>query len=503
MINKAKDYSDDFVEAEYATFKAHEVYKHTWIKMIAGLLLLLYFSYVDISINQSIEAFYNRILNITLAVAYLVLHVSYFRKNKRYVVFFYNTVLCSIVLMIYGIAIVYYGTPLFAESTEGAVLVIAIVSIELRGKIKTSLVVFIVPTLIMLFLLLLNDKVLSTQDIVHLSHILTMVIIGTIYTITREHLNLQSFKDKLQLQFEKQKSEELSDELISTNERLNVQNAEIAHQRDITQTQNILLENQKSQITSSIVYAKNIQKALFSTDANYDDFFSEHFVIYRPKDIVSGDFYWSVKKGDTILFALADCTGHGVPAAFMSVLGISFLNEITFKQEELRVNIILNELRNFIIHSLKQTNAVMETKDGMDMSICAYDAKTNKLSFAGAKSRAFLITKKSGKKELVNLKGDGMPVSIYYKMKPFDVQEHYLVKGDTLYLFTDGFPDQFGGIRGKKLKMSNFRKIIEENADLPLTEQKRVYNQFLDCWMTNDDFTHAQNDDISLLALRV
>jgi serine phosphatase RsbU (regulator of sigma subunit) len=491
--------TDEFLE-EYLSFTRADVLQYGWIKVLAGLLIISYFSFIDIYVNQYVASFYNRVLPLVVMLTFLVLNVVYFKKNNRYVVCFYNAALLSSLIMIYGIIVVSYKTHLFPQATEGAVLTLAIISIDLRGGIKTVLLGIITPSVILIVVLLVFHGYINAEDTVHLSHILTMVIIGSIFCILREKMLFASFKNKYQLQEEKKRSEELSEKLIINNEQLNLQNDEIVKQHDFVQFQNELLKTQKNQITSSIVYAKRIQTALFSSDDTIRQAFSDYFILYYPKDIVSGDFYWSATMGSTVLFALADCTGHGIPAAFMSILGISYLNEITVKQDDVKVHQVLNGMRSFIIQSLRQTNEIMEPKDGMDMSVCSFDTTTGRLQYAGANSSAYIV--RAGSKEVIQLKGDKMPVSIYVKMPSFCSFEYQLYKGDTLYLFTDGYADQFGGPEGKKINLSVFKKLLLDMSHLSLSDQKRNLSVFLYEWMNSGSRSCAQIDDISIIGLR-
>ncbi len=258
------------------------------------------------------------------------------------------------------------------------------------------------------------------------------------------------------------------------------------------------IEKQNRNIRKSIQYAKRIQQAALPPKDYIDSLLLENFILYLPRDIVSGDFYWMTKIRDKIMFTAADCTGHGVPGAFMSMLGIAFLNEIVGKLEydQLEPNIILNILREYVIRFLKQEQKQGGSKDGMDMAFCLIDTSTKKLHFAGANNPLWIA--RNG--ELIEIRGDDMPIGIYYNARE-SFTNHVLPyeEGDVLYLFSDGYPDQFGGPRGKKFMIKRFRQVIREISDLPLDAQREVlYQTFVD-WKGN----YRQLDDILVMGVKV
>jgi len=235
---------------------------------------------------------------------------------------------------------------------------------------------------------------------------------------------------------------------------------------------NILLKAQRDQIayqkqhiTDSIEYAKMIQTAILPSM----ELFShkvEHFVVFKPRDIVSGDFYWAEEIDGKYLIVTADCTGHGVPGAFMSMLGISLLNEIIISKEISSPDQVLNHLRDKIIEALRQKTGSI-VKDGMDMTVCLFDRNTLQLQFSGANNPLYLISDGL----LSQIKGDKMPVAIHDIMDPFSLHQLNLKRGDTFYTFSDGFADQFGGPKRKKFLSKNFKNLLLSVQDLSMIEQ--------------------------------
>ncbi len=271
------------------------------------------------------------------------------------------------------------------------------------------------------------------------------------------------------------------------------------------QTENALrlydeIEQQKKEMTDSILYAKRIQTALLPETSLINEILNDYFVLFQPRDIVSGDFYWvSAKTGKTMV-AVADCTGHGVPGAFMSILGITFLNEIT-QNDNLHVDSILFQLREQVIKALKQTGKDWANKDGMDMALCIIDWENARIEYAGANIPLFLLRNPSGTaSELVEVNANRMPIGIYENStKPFTRHVVPIAPGDSIYMFSDGFCDQFGGSELKKFKKKNLKKVLTEIHSLSMTEQKKILKQTLDHWQGD----LPQVDDILMLGIKI
>ncbi len=298
------------------------------------------------------------------------------------------------------------------------------------------------------------------------------------------------------------------DELKNANEEIKSQNDELETQNDYLAKQRDEISHQKKQITSSIEYASLIQKAVLATDNEIREVTPEYFIIYRPKDIVSGDFYWfrnlDVDNKKYRVFTAVDCTGHGVPGAFMSMLGTSFLNEIA-NENKTGINAaeILNGLRKLVKEHLHQETGDRMARDGMDTALCMLDYDEMKLQYAGANNPMFIVRNNNGSEEykLEEYKADRMPIGIHIKEKEsFTNHEIKVRKGDIIYLFSDGYVDQFGGGKGDKFKMKRFRELIQTISHLPLNQQKEKLEQTLNDWMGE---TYNQLDDITILGVKI
>ena len=263
---------------------------------------------------------------------------------------------------------------------------------------------------------------------------------------------------------------------------------------------NVLLRSQRDQIayqkkhiTDSIQYAKKIQTAILPSLELFTDKL-EHFVLFKPRDIVSGDFYWVDEVDEKLIIIAADCTGHGVPGAFMSMLGVSLLNEIILNKGITQPDEILNRLRAQIVIALKQ-DPESKLKDGMDMTICVLDRSRRKLLYSGAENPLVHISE--GKLNLV--KADKMPVAIHEVMDPFTLHEVDLKKGDTFYTFSDGYADQFGGPKQKKFMSRNFRNLLLSVQALPMMEQGIKINEVFEAYRSDTD----QVDDVVVIGVKV
>jgi serine phosphatase RsbU (regulator of sigma subunit) len=266
--------------------------------------------------------------------------------------------------------------------------------------------------------------------------------------------------------------------------------------------QNIELSRQKKEITDSIHYAQRIQNAVLPSLKNIEKKFPEYFILLKPKDIVSGDFYWLSDTGRKIIIVAADCTGHGVPGAFMSMLGISYLNKIVNENKITEPDQILKKLRENVIQSLNQTGREGEQKDGMDMALCVIDFDNLTMEFAGAQNPLYLIRGN----ELFETKADRMPVAYYEQMSDFTSHKITLEQGDCFYMFSDGYADQFGGPRGKKFKYKALKELLVKVKEKSMAEQKELLEKTIQDWATEPDINgryYDQVDDILVVGIRI
>ena len=266
----------------------------------------------------------------------------------------------------------------------------------------------------------------------------------------------------------------------------------IVKQKSKINQQHQIVIHQKEQITDSIFYAKRIQNALLPSENQMQTLLNEFFVLYYPKDIVSGDFYWIKQSGNKIIVAIADCTGHGVPGAFMSMLGISFLNEIGTKNIE-NSNEILEFLRKQVKTTLKQSEN--DTKDGMDIALILIDNEIGKIQYSGAYNPLYIIRNN----KLIEIKADRQPVGTHIREKQFTKHEISIQKNDMIYMFSDGYADQIGGDRNKKYMTINLKNLLLRINNETIQKQKEILSTEFDNWKKDNE----QVDDVLIAGIRI
>ncbi len=361
-----------------------------------------------------------------------------------------------------------------------------------------------------------KQKILNTSLIIGVFLILIVIVLFIRQNRIRKRSNDLLRKKNKEILLQKE-------QISTTNRELNQQNEEILAQRDEIEAQRDMVNIQKEEIelihehvSKSIDYAERIQNATLPSKEILNQHFSDSFVFFKPRDIVSGDFYWWAHVENQTIVTAVDSTGHGVPGAFMSMLGMSFLKEIIIKEYITHPGVILRKLRKEIITTLKQKGEIGEQKDGMDMALISFNHTSNVLQYAGANNPLYIISDNEIKgfssteglihndnKKLYEIKPNKMPIAIYDKMDKFTTHEIQLNKGDQLYMFSDGFADQFGGPKGKKFKYKAFKNLLLENANLSMNKQQEILNNTLRNWMLNGKSVEEQVDDLVVIGLKI
>ncbi len=270
---------------------------------------------------------------------------------------------------------------------------------------------------------------------------------------------------------------------------------ELVHQHDMVTKQKDEIVKQKKDITDSIHYAKRIQNAALPNEDFIKSILPEHFILFQPRDIVSGDYYWLSQIENKTVVAVADCTGHGVPGAFMSMLGISLLNQMVKENRIMHANEILEEMRRSVKKSLRQDED-SENKDGMDMVLMIFDFENLILEYSGAYNPLYIFQDN----QFIEIQADRMPIGVYVKdERPFTNHTFQLKKGDAVYAFSDGYVSQSGGETNRKFMSKQFKELLNNIHPKPMSEQKDILVDKLEKWQGN----HEQIDDILVMGIRI
>jgi serine phosphatase RsbU (regulator of sigma subunit) len=335
-------------------------------------------------------------------------------------------------------------------------------------EMKLSIIILIATLISNIVFYTINSKLTVEEFLINGGLLTLSVAVFSAFLIrTRYRLTLNEIRIRLELGKSKQIIEEKHEEVL----------------------------HQKKEITDSINYAKSIQRAFMPTEEQFNLNFKDSFVFFKPKDIVSGDFYWLYQKDNLLFYATADCTGHGVPGGFMTMLGLSFLDEIIESKSTENPAEALNLIRDKIVNTLKQSGNIGENKDGMDITICCIDKTKNELTYSSANNSLYMIRNN----ELTIYKGDRQPCGFYHENKPFSAHTITLNSNDCIYTFTDGFADQFGGPKGKKFRYKQFEETLLNNVNESFSVQKNKLSSSLETWKGDLD----QVDDILVIGIKI
>lgn len=289
--------------------------------------------------------------------------------------------------------------------------------------------------------------------------------------------------------------DELAESERILEQKVKERTAEVVRQKEEIERQSEKLEELYKDVTDSIRYAKRLQDSILPPSSYIERLLPESFVLFKPKDIVSGDFYWMSETEDKILFSAVDCTGHGVPGAFMSLIGANALNQIINTKEDNPAH-ILNELNRLSSEALNKSEEGIKVRDGMDLALCAISKDMKSLEYAGANNPLYLI--RDG--EISVTKADKFAIASFEDGKhQYTNNKFELKKGDTIYIFSDGYADQFGGVKGKKFMYRQFRELLISIKDESMTKQEEILNDKIEEWKGSFE----QVDDILVIGVRV
>ena len=490
--------------------------RRSFVSLFLYLMSLLLFAFSYLGFYDEFFS-QNRHIPIGLPVYFLTL-VLFLQVSKRYLQLeknlpAWNTV-TNVFMFFLALSIPYYYLTVYVERFYNSYLAFSslffFTAAAFLGLIESFILFnkeakakyFLIANLTVVISLALNIFLENRYPVV-----VGSVIQGFIFTIglaeeikildQQKHRYQQSLISQLEvnLKLKDNLTIELENKVEERTKELKYANNELREKNNIVEQQKELLEIRNKEIKDSIEYAKRIQTASFPSRKILERVTRDYFIFYKPRDIVSGDFYWFGEVDDKVIVIASDCTGHGVPGAFMSMYGIAFLNEIVNKERIYNPSEILNTLRDKITSSLNRGDDEYETMDGMDVSAITFDRANSRILFAGAFNSLYFIRNE----ELQVINADKMPVAFYQKMDPFTLHELEMVKGDAFYIYTDGLIDQFGGAEGKKFLSKRLRDILLQISHLSMKEQFSQLEQAFNDWKGN----YFQVDDILMIGLRI
>ena len=323
-----------------------------------------------------------------------------------------------------------------------------------------------------------------------------LILWGLIFFIAfASTLTIQIFLSRRNLRISHEDLLILHQEVHQQKEEIETQAENLSRANEAIIIQKDQIERTHQKISDSIVYASFIQAAMLPSDEMLNNLFEENFILYKPRDVVSGDFYWLKEKNGSYILAVADCTGHGVPGALLSMMGISFLNDIVANTVEIKVDKILEELRHNVKLALGQFSDKNLRKEGIEIGLICYNPEQKTIAFSGAYLSLWL----SRNGILKEFKSDRMSIGISLKEKPFTSTKFNIEQGDVIYMFTDGFADQIGGPNGKKLLRRNFLEQISNISSMPFNEQKIIFEKIHHNWRGEK---YDQIDDILVMGIK-
>lgn len=488
VLNFWGEFSQKEIERNYINSIYHDLNRHN---RIALLVAGIGFFCGGLSDYYKLGATRDFFITISLRTIYLLVCIALYSILTRKFSVSLNRTLLFVMAVLNAILIcilIYYVNPdrqldMIDQITAPVVTLLFITFLYLPLKM---LLIYGVLAGISYTILLIGFLDTSNDVVVNMAAImLSIIVLGFSFNRFIKTIKRKEFMHKITI-------EELNSELkTEIEERITIQSN---------------LETVLKEITDSIRYAQKIQFALLPDESILNKKFKESALLFMPKNIVSGDFYWIYEIQNKTIIALADCTGHGIPGAFMSVLGISLLNDIVKNEEESNSNIktdrLLCNLRDSVIRSLQHSVVNYDRRDGMDIALIIVDHKQKSIQFSGAYMPLWLVRKNGGDEaQLIEYAGDKMSVGLYslteacdYSSRVIDYQED-----DIVYLFSDGFRDQFGGEKGKKFLAKRMRRMFLDNYNVPLEKQQELWKEYYNNWKGNRE----QVDDILIMGLKM
>lgn len=483
------------------------------------LLTLLYFLYVDIYKNDFMPAAYARIpaLATTALFGMICLNQKFYLKWGYFLHHFSLLVVMGMMTFILSQSV---EKPFYNAAITACVMIIVIVLVEEKGGLKVTLPIYLIPAICLSIYFIYID--IPSKKVSALSNPIAFIMICLVYSQVQERFRWREFLNMKTIQKQREETEKLYEDVLTKNKEIATKKDEISTQNEeLTQLneeltvlvetvaqQNKEIQSQNTKITSSITYAKRLQTAILPNSERFEDTFGKDnfFIFYKPKDIISGDFYWLHDDETQVILAVVDCTGHGVPGAFMSVMGSQLLSEIVEQKQIFSPNKILDELHIQIRRILKQEHT--DNRDGMDIQVIRWQKNNHILQFASAMNPLYYIVNRGLNDEeaqdtIVIIKADKKSIGGYQNeaTRVFTLNEIELKESMILYFFTDGYQDQFGGKQGKKFSTGQLQELLLNIQHEDLASQQEILAQRIADWQHEGN--EYQVDDITAIGIRI
>lgn len=477
-------------------------------------LSLVYFLYLDINTSHFMPAAYARLFPLTVVVIFgtVCLLPKWYRRWGYQL---HHLCLFSVMAMMTFILSQSVEKSFYNSAITALIMVILIVLVEERGGLRATIPIYLIPMLSLFAYFFWVE--LPTLKATSLSNPIMFTITSLIYSKVQEGFRWRDFLNMKTIEQQQIQTENLykdvlvknteiaqqKDEITSQNGELTQLNEELTVLLETVEQQNKAIQQQNSKITSSITYAKRLQTAILPYEQKIEQAFGNenYFILYKPKDIVSGDFYWLYTDNEQTILAVVDCTGHGVPGAFMSVIGCQLLAEIIEQRHIFQPDKVLNELHKQIRRILKQDQS--DNRDGMDLLLIRWQKASQLLQFSGAMNPLFLHDSLVAENGLIEIKADKKPIGGHQAEdeRIFTLHEINIIAPTTLYLCTDGYQDQFGGAKSKKFMVRQLKELLVSIAKEPMLAQKEILNQKIEDWSIEG--AESQVDDITIIGIRL
>ena len=493
------------IKQQYQTDILVRLSRSRLIVLPCYFISIAYFLYADIYVNHFMPAAYARLPVISMTAIFAGVSLVP-RWYQRWGYQLHHLCLFTVMAMMTFILSQSGEKPFYNSAITACVMVILIVLVEERGGLKVTLPIYLIPAISCGVYFFMID--LPRQKAMMLGNPVIFIFVCLAYSKVQENFRWRDFLNMKTIELQKKEAEGLYNELL-------IKNNEIVNQKDEIYTQNQALlqlvstveqqsqaiQLQNSKITSSIAYAQRLQSVILPQEQRFAQALGpdNYFILYQPRDIVSGDFYWLYSDADQFILAVVDCTGHGVPGAFMSVIGSQLLTELVELRQVYSPDKILNEMHRQVRRILKQDQS--DSRDGMDIQLIRWQKDQQTLQFAGAMTPCYCLTLANG--QLLEIRADRKAIGGEQaeEERLFTLQEIEVTSPTLLYLCTDGYQDQFGGPKGKKFMSSQLKTLLASLADQPLKDQETILAHTIEDWRALGN--EQQVDDITIVGLRI